>query len=53
MEADRVWDELGITGAGVVVGHIDSGVCRSHPDIVDQIWNMSLNSPGTEFVPWK
>ncbi len=22
------------------------------PQLVDQIWNMELNSPGTDFVPW-
>ena len=22
------------------------------PQLVDQIWNMNLNSPGTDFVPW-
>jgi subtilisin family serine protease len=29
--AGRVWDELGITGAGVVVGIADSGVDGDHP----------------------
>ena len=22
------------------------------PQLVDQIWNMNLNAPGTDFVPW-
>ncbi|MFE9693069.1 S8 family serine peptidase [Micromonospora sp. NPDC005806] len=29
--ADRVWSELGVTGAGVVVGSSDSGVDVRHP----------------------
>ncbi|MEV0429867.1 S8 family serine peptidase [Micromonospora sp. NPDC050495] len=29
--ADRVWTELGVTGAGVVVGSSDSGVDGRHP----------------------
>ncbi|MGC4894939.1 S8 family serine peptidase [Micromonospora sp. DT31] len=31
--ADRVWSELGVTGAGVVVGSSDSGVDGRHPDL--------------------
>jgi subtilisin family serine protease len=29
--ADRVWDELGITGEGIVIGQSDSGVDAAHP----------------------
>ncbi|MFY1618067.1 S8 family serine peptidase [Micromonospora sp. WMMD736] len=29
--ADRVWSELGVTGAGIVVGSSDSGVDGAHP----------------------
>ncbi len=31
--ADRVWSELGVTGAGIVVGSSDSGVQGSHPEL--------------------
>jgi subtilisin family serine protease len=31
VRADRVWDEFGITGQGVVVGTADSGVDGAHP----------------------
>ncbi|MFI5832071.1 S8 family serine peptidase [Micromonospora sp. NPDC051300] len=33
--ADRVWSELGVTGAGVVVGSSDSGVDGRHPALAD------------------
>ena len=36
IQAPRVWDELGFTGAGIVVGNIDTGVCVDHPDLVAQ-----------------
>jgi subtilisin family serine protease len=31
--ADRVWDELGVTGEGIVIGQSDSGVDAAHPDL--------------------
>ena len=34
VDADRVWDELGITGQGAVVGGIDTGVDHIHPALV-------------------
>ncbi|TDC79809.1 peptidase S8 [Micromonospora sp. KC606] len=33
--ADRVWSELGVTGAGVVVGSSDSGVDGRHPTLAE------------------
>jgi subtilisin family serine protease len=38
MRAPEVWDELGVTGEGAVVAVIDTGVCWTHSDIVQQIW---------------
>ena len=38
MDAPRVWNDFGITGEGTVVAVIDSGVCWSHSDIVNQVW---------------
>ncbi|NJN63991.1 MAG: S8 family serine peptidase [Acidobacteria bacterium] len=38
MRAPEVWNDLGNTGDGAVVAVIDSGVCWTHSDIVNQIW---------------
>ena len=37
IRADRVWNDLGLTGAGVNVGILDSGVDLVHPDLSDDI----------------
>ena len=37
IRADRVWNELGLTGAGVNVAVLDSGVDLAHPDLADHI----------------
>ncbi len=46
IDADRVWNELGYTGNGVVVGHIDSGVYLTHPDLANQIAVNTGEIPG-------
>lgn len=33
IDAPRVWEELGVTGEGVVIGQTDSGVDGSHPEL--------------------
>lgn len=38
INAPQVWD-LGITGAGVLVGILDSGVNYNHVDLADHLWN--------------
>lgn len=43
MQADKVWNELGITGEGAVVANIDTGVQWDHPALKDKYrgWNGS------------
>ena len=57
MGAPQVWDELGITGAGTVVGVIDTGCCLTHPDLANQVWvnvdevaNNNIDDDGNGFV---
>jgi serine protease AprX len=45
VRAPEVWSPLGITGQGVVVGVIDSGLCSLHPDIAAQLWTNPLEVP--------
>lgn len=33
VNAPRVWQEMGLDGEGVVVGHIDTGIDPNHPDL--------------------
>ncbi len=34
MQIDRVWDELGVTGAGVIVANVDTGVYYQHEALI-------------------
>jgi subtilisin family serine protease len=36
--APRVWTELGVSGEGVVVAVLDSGLCWDHPGIAGRVW---------------
>lgn len=46
VKAQRVWIELGYTGAGVVVGHFDTGIWLTHPDIANRLWTNPGETPG-------
>ncbi len=37
LQAHRVWKELGYTGEGIVIGHLDTGVDYNHPDLKQRI----------------
>jgi len=57
MGAPQVWNDLGITGEGVVVGVIDTGACITHPDLANQIWtnpgeipNNNIDDDGNGFI---
>jgi subtilisin family serine protease len=46
INADRVWNELGFTGDGIIVGHIDSGIDLDHPDLTHRLWINADEIPG-------
>jgi len=52
INADDVWNDLGYTGAGIVVGHMDSGVNYNHDDLDDHMWDGGASYPnhGYDFV---
>ncbi len=45
LRVPELWDR-GYTGAGIVVGHIDTGVDMTHPDLADHIWVNEDEIPG-------
>ncbi len=53
MEVPRVWDELGVRGAGIVVGQSDSGVDASHPALADGYRGAIMGSDDYNWLdPW-
>ncbi|HZW10678.1 MAG TPA: S8 family serine peptidase, partial [Phycisphaerales bacterium] len=44
MNAPSAWG-AGYTGAGIVVGMIDTGTCITHPDIANQVWTNAAETP--------
>lgn len=46
INAHKVWNQLGYNGAGVIVGHIDTGVWLAHPDLAPGIWVNPGETPG-------
>jgi subtilisin family serine protease len=51
--ADRVWEEFGVRGEGIVVGESDSGVQGDHPELEDGYRGQASNSDDYNwFDPW-
>lgn len=43
--ARRVWEELGVTGEGAVVTMIDNGSNYLHPDLTNNVWTNTAETP--------
>jgi subtilisin family serine protease len=50
--ADRVWNELGVSGAGIVIGQSDSGVQGDHPEIADSYLGRDGQDDYRWYDPW-
>ena len=52
VQANRVWDELGITGKGIIIGQSDSGVEGTHPELTGQYRGKNGQDDGSWYDPW-
>jgi hypothetical protein len=50
--ADKVWDEFGVRGEGIVVGQSDSGVDVTHPDLKDSYRGKTGGDDYNWLDPW-
>jgi subtilisin family serine protease len=51
--ADRVWQEFGVRGAGIIIGQSDSGVQWDHPELQDSYLGGPDNHDGFWLDPWR
>jgi hypothetical protein len=52
INADQVWNELGVTGKGIIVGQSDSGVQGDHPELADGYRGSGSDNDYHWFDPW-
>lgn len=50
--ADKVWEEFGVKGAGIVIGQSDSGVEGTHPALAAQYRGATSGDDYNWFDPW-
>jgi hypothetical protein len=50
--ADRVWNEFHVTGKGIVVGNLDTGVDVQHPDLSAQYRGATEGDAYNWYDPW-
>lgn len=50
--ADKVWDEFGVQGEGIIIGQSDSGVDEAHPAIAEQYRGYNSTDDYNWFDPW-
>lgn len=52
IEAPRVWDELKVTGEGIVIGQSDTGVQGDHPELLDGYLRRGQSDDYSWYDPW-
>ncbi len=50
--ADRVWQDFGVTGKGIVIGQSDTGVDSSHPALRDSYRGATQGNDYNWYDPW-
>lgn len=50
--ADKVWQELGVTGKGIVVGQSDTGADGAHPALHDSYRGLTQGDDYNWYDPW-
>ena len=50
--ADRVWEEFGVRGAGILIGQSDSGVQGDHPELADSYRGKNGSHDYNWYDPW-
>ncbi|MBL8098996.1 MAG: S8 family serine peptidase [Anaerolineales bacterium] len=50
--ADKVWEEFGVQGEGIIIGQSDSGVDGEHPAIAEQYRGYNGSDDYNWFDPW-
>lgn len=50
--ADRVWDELAVRGAGIIIGQSDSGVQGDHPELAGRYRGRDSGDDYNWLDPW-
>ena len=52
LQANLVWNELKVTGQGIIVGQSDSGVDGQHPELAAAYLGSAGQNDSTWFDPW-
>lgn len=50
--ADKVWNEFGVTGQGIVIGNSDTGVQGNHPALHDSYRGLNEGDDYNWYDPW-
>lgn len=52
IQADRVWEEFGARGQGILIGNSDSGMQADHPELRDSYRGASGSNDYNWYDPW-